>query len=163
MSPIFLAAATWLHLLATVGVIGVYVIMFWAVTPAVMAKPAGAGILVDAYRRTKPLVLGGWLVFVVTGIALMLVNDSYMGLGQFNNRWSILMLVKHVVVFAMVMMSGFTNVCPVIGVMRPLEAALIRDDPAQLQNVLRTLHTRECITMLLGVLVLALTALAAMG
>lgn len=163
MSLFFLAAATWLHLLATVTVIGVYLVMFWAVTPAALATPAQAGIVFDAYRRTKPLVLGGWLTFIVTGIALMLLNDSYAGIGQFNNLWSILMLVKHVVVLAMVLMSGFVNVCPVIGLMRPLDSALKHDDAAQLQNTLRSLYARERVTVLLGIIVLLLTAAAEMG
>jgi len=160
MNAILLAGATWLHLLATVTVIGLYLVMFWAVTPAVMAAPERAGVLVETYRRTKPLVLGSWLIFVVTGIGLMLLNPSYLGIGRFENTWSILMLVKHLVVLAMILMTGFTDVCPAIGMMRPLETALVRDDSTRLQAVLRTLHTREGITMALGALVLLLTAAA---
>lgn len=160
MNSILLAGATWLHLLATVTVIGLYLVMFWAVTPAVMAAPERAGVLVETYRRTKPLVLGSWLIFVVTGIGLMLLNPSYLGIGRFENTWSILMLVKHLVVLAMILMTGFTDVCPAIGMMRPLETALVRDDSTRLQAVLRTLHTREGITMALGALVLLLTAAA---
>jgi uncharacterized membrane protein len=163
MNTILLAAATWLHLLATVTVIGVYLVMFLAVTPAVMLTPARAGVVYDAYRRAKPLVLVSWLTFIVTGIALMLLNDAYAGFGQFNNLWSILMLVKHVVVLAMILMSGLINECPVIGLMRPLESALKHDDAAQIQTLLRTLHARERVTMLMGVTVLLLTAAAELG
>lgn len=161
MNPILLAVTTWFHLLATVIMIGLYLLMFFAITPGAIAVPAYAGLVVDAYRRTKPYLLGSWVVFALSGVGLMLVNDQYKGLGQFNNTWSILMLVKHVVVFAMIMMTGFTNLCPVIGVMRPLETALTRKDDTQIQTALRSLHARERITMLLGVAVLLLTAAAA--
>jgi uncharacterized membrane protein len=160
MNSFLLAGATWLHLLATVTVIGLYIVTYWAVTPAVMAAPERASLSIQTYRRTKPLVLGSWLIFIVTGFGLMLLNPSYMGIGRFDNPWSILMLVKHVVVFAMILMTGFTDICPAIGMMRPLETALAREDPAGLQAVLRTLHSREGITMALGAAVLLLTALA---
>lgn len=163
MSSILLAGATWLHLLATVTVIGLYVVMYWAVTPAVIAAPERAAVLVETYRRTKALVLIGWLVFAITGVGLMLLNPAYLGIGRFENRWSILMLVKHVVVLLMILMTGYTNVCPAIGMMRPLETALARQETAGLQAVLRKLHTREGITMALGAVVLLLTALAAQG
>jgi putative copper export protein len=39
---------------------------------------------------------------VVTGVYLMLVNDSYHGVGHFDNAWSVLMLTKHLLIFVMV-------------------------------------------------------------
>lgn len=163
MNSVLLISATWLHLLATVSVIGLYVIMYWTVTPAVIAKPEQTGLLIEVYRRSKALVLGGWVVFAVTGVALMLVNPAYHGVGRFDNPWSILMLAKHIVVLGMVLMTGFTNACPVIGMMRPLEAALVRENPDQLKATLNRLHTREGITMGLGLVVLLLTAFAALS
>lgn len=160
MNAFLLAGATWLHLLATVTVIGLYLVMYWMVTPAALAAPAQAALVFDTYRRSKPFALIAWLVFAVTGVALMLINPSYQGIGQFGNSWAVLMLIKHVVVLAMILMTGFTNLCPVIGLMRPFQIALTRDDPAQIEAVLRRLHTRELITMLLGVIVLLLTAAA---
>jgi uncharacterized membrane protein len=163
MNVVILAAATWLHLLATVTVIGVYLVMFWAVTPIAIATPAHGSLVYESYRRTKPLVLISWGLFIVTGIALMLLNPSYKGIGRFDNLWSILMLVKHVVVLVVVMLSGMINCCPFIGLMRPLDSALKHDDASKTQAVLKDIYSRERVTVLLGVLVLLLTAAGALA
>lgn len=159
MDSILLIASSWLHMLATVGLIGLYVVTYFAVTPAASA-PGRAAVILDTYRRAKPIVLGGWVVFAVTGFLMTLVNPAYQGIGRFDNTWSALMLAKHVVVLGMILMSGFVNACPAIGLMRPLETALTRNDETQIQAVLKQLRTRERITVLLGAVILLLTALA---
>jgi uncharacterized membrane protein len=158
-----LASATWIHLLATVSMIGLYLVMYFAVTPAAIAKPAQAGIVFDAYQRAKPYILGGWLIFVVTGITLTLLGDQYRGLGQFNNLWSVLMLVKHIVILVMILMTGVVHACPVISLVRPLESALYRNNEAETLGILKRIHGRERVTMMLGVLILLLTAVAEMA
>ncbi len=163
MTDILLIGLTWVHLLCTVIMIGLYMIMFLAVTPAFIQgdhSAASAGIIVDAYKRGKPLVLLAWLVFILTGIYLLLIDDQYNGIGQFNNPWSVIMLIKHVLILGMILLSGFIHACPVIGLMRPLESALRNTDGERIQTLIATLHSRERIMVLLGLVVLLLTVAA---
>jgi uncharacterized membrane protein len=161
MNTALLVGATWLHLLATVTVIGLYLLTFFVTTPAShKAAVPQIGVIVDIYRRAKPLVLGAWVVFMLSGVTLMLVDPQYLGIGRFNNAWSVLMLVKHIAVIPMILMTGYIHCCPFIGVMKPLDIALTRGRDSEVERLMGVLRSRERITMLLGVIVLALTAAA---
>ncbi len=157
---IILIAASWLHLLATVTLIGLYLVMAFAVTPAAIAAPAHAGLVLEAYRRAKAPALIGWLLFIVSGVTLTLIDPQYAGLGRFDSPWAILMLVKHLLVLVMILLSGMITLCPVIGLRRPLESAVAGQAEVQALAVLRRINGRERITALLGIVILLLTASA---
>jgi hypothetical protein len=55
-------------------------------------------------------VYGSLAVFGVTGIYPMLASPHYLGVGKFVNPWSILMMVKHVVVLVMIGLGSYINV-----------------------------------------------------
>jgi uncharacterized membrane protein len=163
MNAALTVSATLLHLLATVTLIGLYLLTFFVITPAATQPgydAAQVGVLLGVYKRAKPPVLVAWLLFAASGIYLTLADSQYEGIGQFNNAWSLLMLAKHVVVAGMILMSGFINACPAIGLMRPLEAAVARNDARQFQELIPRLRARERIMAVLGLIVLLLTAVA---
>jgi len=50
------------------------------------------------------------LVLLLTGFHLMLVNESYEGLGRFfANPWSILIVVKHVLVLTLLGLAAYVE------------------------------------------------------
>lgn len=97
--------ATWLHLLATVALIGYYSITGLVVLPAighVVSIPQQAEAMGHVERRGLPLVLVSLATFLATGIYLMVVDPAYGGLGEFGGAWATVFLVKHLAVLAMV-------------------------------------------------------------
>ncbi len=157
MNSALIIAATALHLLATITVIGLYSLAFFVITP-VLTREAEIGSLIAVYRRARPFVLGAWLIFILSGITLMLADSQYQGIGQFGNTWPILMLVKHLLVIGMILLSGAINCCPVIGLTKPLDLALMRQNDKEIHRLVSKLRARERAMMLLGVAVLLLTA-----
>lgn len=57
------------------------------------------------------------LVFMVTGIHLMLVDPNYLGVGNFSNPWCILMLIKHILIVGMVSAGFWFNAILRVGPM----------------------------------------------
>ena len=112
MSP-----ASWLlwgHLLATVVFVGYYVLLAVVVIPAVARvlgdgaadrMPAGP-LLAAIERRALPLLLASLGIFLATGIALQTADPRYLGLGQVRGAWTGLLLVKHLVVVAMLVVGS---------------------------------------------------------
>jgi uncharacterized membrane protein len=101
--------AVWLHSVAMVIVIGYYGILARVVLPALSRSLDGVALgraIVAVERRSIPLVLLSIGAFTTTGIYLLVVDARYAGLGNvFASTWTTLMLIKHVVVFAMVILG----------------------------------------------------------
>src|SRR6266540_2888263 len=57
------------------------------------------------------------LIFIVTGIYLMFADPNYLGVGDFGNFWSILMLVKHLLIVVMIGAGFFFNAILRVGPM----------------------------------------------
>lgn len=65
------------------------------------------GAILDGFsKRSRAWMYIALLIFMVTGIHLMLVDSYYLGVGNFGNAWSIQMLVKHVLILGMIA-AGF--------------------------------------------------------
>jgi uncharacterized membrane protein len=97
--------AVWLHAVAMVIVIGYYGILARVVLPALRKTLDGPGLastVPAVERRAMPFVLGSVVAFVVTGVYLLVVDDRYGGVGSFDNTWSTMMLVKHLLIVVMV-------------------------------------------------------------
>ncbi len=98
--------AVWLHTVAFVIAWGYYGILGRIVLPALersLDGPTRAATLLTIERRALPLVLLSMVLFVVTGMYLLVIDDSYAGLGDVTaNSWSTLMLVKHVVIVVLI-------------------------------------------------------------
>jgi len=101
-------AALWLHALAMVVVLGYYGILGRIVLPALVRALDGAALArtVPAIeRRALPIVLAAIVLFIATGVYLLVVDDRYAGVGSFATTWSTLMLVKHMAVVAMIVLG----------------------------------------------------------
>jgi putative copper export protein len=91
-------------------------------------------------------------IFMVTGIYLMFADPNYLGVGDFGNLWSVIMLVKHLLIVGMIGLGFWYN-------------ALLRVGPMMASNNNAALGIRRFrmysnLMAISGVLVLLLTALA---
>jgi len=105
LTTILTSISLCLHTLATILLIGHYLLLALVYLPALkrsVDSKALPAILASVAGGARPYLFGSLLIFVVTGIYLMLVNDSYHGVGHFENAWSVLMLTKHLLIFVMV-------------------------------------------------------------
>ncbi len=111
MPQILVAVSIWLHNLATVIFIGHFVLLSLVYLPALQdGGQSACGTIISAIsKRSRSWLYASLLVFAGTGVLLMLVDPSYMGIGQFNNPWSILMLVKHFIIFGMIGLGFWYN------------------------------------------------------
>ena len=60
-------------------------------------------------KRSRFWLYASLLVFAITGIHLTVADANYLSLGNFGNPWSILMLVKHILVLAMIALGFWFN------------------------------------------------------
>ena len=113
MTTILIALSTWLHTLATIIMIGYFLFSSLIYLPAFqhsMQPNALRELLEQVSARLRLFFGGSLLIFFVTGTYLMLINDSYLGLGKFfANPWSILMVVKHMLVLAFLALAVFSE------------------------------------------------------
>lgn len=110
MSHLFTASAIWLHNLATVVFIGYFVVMAVICLPALDACPETRGEVISAIsKRSRHWLYGSLAVFALSGSYLTLTDASYMGLGNFTSPWALLMLVKHLLIFAMLGLGFWFN------------------------------------------------------
>jgi uncharacterized membrane protein len=113
MEPFFTILSLWLHALATVLMIGFYLLLGLVFLPFLEKQTRGQGLpaaLSDLSTRMLPWIGISFLIFIVTGVYLMLGDSHYPGFGQiFANPWTILMVVKHVLVIAMLGLGAWQN------------------------------------------------------
>lgn len=176
MSPpplLALSLTYWLHMLATVVWLGGLAALSILVLPSArgtLETGAYSRLLEGIQRRLDPL---GWLclaVLVGTGLFQMSANPNYQGLLAINNRWAVAILTKHVLFFAMTASSAYLT----WGILPALRRAALRQARHQTEGIqpsasaagaeLQRLQRREALllrlNLLLGVVILALTALA---
>ncbi len=111
MSQFLIATALWLHGLATVIFIGHFVLLAVIYLPALQdGSPNACGPLISAIsKHSRNWLYAALLVFAITGSYLTIIDPSYLGLGNFRNGWTIVMLAKHVLIVAMIAMGFFFN------------------------------------------------------
>jgi uncharacterized membrane protein len=145
--------ATWLHLLATVAMLGYYAILGLVVLPAIRgvlpARELGESIA-GMERRATPVIVGSLIAFLATGVYLMVTNTRYGGVGDIGSTWATIFLVKHLVVGAMVGLGVYIDAL----VVRGFGVAGSPDQPAAVR---RLAMTAVAMTVL-GAFVLLLTA-----
>lgn len=158
-----LSIAFWLHMLATVAWIGGLVAIAILVLPAAkktLPSETYAKFLEQLQRRLDPL---GWLslaVLLATGLFQMSANPNYEGFLSISNRWAVSMLLKHILFIGMIGISAYLTWVILPGLRRiamKQAKGLEGESSEHLQN-------REVLmlrfNLVLGVLILALTALA---
>lgn len=155
MSQILIPMSAWLHALGTVVLIGNYLLLSLIYLPAIITQgpqPAAGAILSEISRRSRRWMYLSLLIFLVTGVHLMLADPNYLGFADFGNLWGILMLVKHILVLGMVAAGFWFN-------------AILRVGPLMSSNsgatqALDRFRRFANLMAIAGVLVLLLTALA---
>lgn len=150
MSQILIALSVWLHALGTVVLIGHYLLLSVIYLP-VLAKNNGT-ILSEISKRSRPWLYTSLLIFMVTGIYLMLIDPNYLGIGNFSNTWAVMMLVKHILVVGMIALGFWFNAILRVGPM------MGSNNSAEL--AIRRFRLYSNLMALSGILVLLLTALA---
>jgi len=152
MSQILMAFSVWLHALATVVLIGHYLLTSLVYIPAL--EPGNGTALSEISKRSRPWLYTSLVIFMLTGIYLMLIDPNYLGVGNFSNPWALMMLVKHLIVVAMLALGFWFN-----GILRvgPMMAS---NSSAELG--IRRFRLYSNLMAISGVLVLLLTALAQM-
>ena len=150
MVPILIALSVWLHALGTVILIGHYLLLSIIYLPVL--EKGGGMFLSQISKRSRPWMYGSLVIFMVTGIYLMFIDPNYLGVGDFGNFWSIMMLVKHLLVVGMIGLGFWFNAFLRVG---PVMAS---NNSAELG--MRRFRTYSRLMAISGVLVLLLTALA---
>lgn len=149
MSQILIALSTWLHALATIVLIGHYLLLSLIYLP-VLANNGSA--LSEISKRSRSWLYISLVVFAVTGTYLMLIDSGYLGFMDFGNFWGAMMFTKHILVFAMLALGFWFNAILRVGPM------MISNNNAEL-GIKRFRSYSNWMTIL-GVLILLLTALA---
>jgi len=152
MSQILIALSVWLHALGTVVLIGHYLLLSVIYLP-VLEKNSGT-ILSEISKRSRSWMYISLVIFAITGVYLMFADPNYLGVGDFGNLWSIMMLLKHVLILGMIVMGFWFN-------------AILRVGPMMSSNTGVELATRRFrlyanLMAIAGVWVLLFTALAQM-
>lgn len=146
--------ASWLHLLATVAMLGYYAILGLVVLPAirgVVPAPALGVSIAAVARRATPVIVGSLVIFLATGVFLMTTDARYGGVGNVaGSAWATIFLVKHVIVGAMVGLGVYIDAL----VVRRFGTPGSDDQPA----AVRRLALACGVMTLLGAVVLLLTA-----
>jgi uncharacterized membrane protein len=107
MSQILIALSIWLHALATVVLIGHYFLLSVIYLPVL--ERGGGVFLSQISKRSRSWMYGSLGIFLVTGIYLMLVDPDYLGVGNFGNLWSVMMLIKHLLIVGMIGLGFWYN------------------------------------------------------
>ena len=163
-----LSLVYWLHMLATVVWIGGLAALGLLVLPAArrtLDEGAYPAFLAALQRRLDPL---GWFSLAVlagTGMIQMGANPNYQGFLAIQGRWATAILLKHLVFLGMVGVSAYLTwgLLPHLRRMALLQAGLA-DQAEGASARLMYLQRQETLllrlNLILGVIVLALTALA---
>ena len=149
MTPILISLSYWLHALATVVFIGHFVLLAAIYLPALGDNPPALSAI---SKRSRWWLYASMLVFTITGVYLTFVDSNYLGIGNFSNFWSVMMLVKHLLILVMIGMGFWFN-------------AILRVGPLMNSNTgaemaLARFRWYSNVMVISSVLVLLLTALA---
>jgi uncharacterized membrane protein len=150
MSQILTALSLWLHALATVVLIGHYLLLSVVYLPAL--ENNGRTFLSQISRRSRSWMYISLIAFALTGVYLTFDDSNYLGIGNFGNFWGIMMLIKHLLILGMIAMGFWFN-------------AILRVGPMMSSNTGAELATRRFrlysnMMAISGILVLLLTAVA---
>jgi uncharacterized membrane protein len=149
-----LAIANWLHLLATVVWIGGIVVQRLIVAPAVRKLPQATQrqALRAIEQRAASFTYGAIGVFFITGLTMMSQNANYAGVLIFENLWTRIIVVKHLVVVLLVVSTAYLNTA--------VNRRLQTDDEAEYARWAERQNDIADVNLLLGVVILGLTAIA---
>lgn len=165
VSPLALAAAYWLHMLATVSWLGGLAALALFVLPAArktLDAAAYSNLLAHIQPRLQNIAWFSLAVLGVTGMFQMSAHPSYAGFLAVNSPWAMAILVKHLVIGLMILTSAYVTwgLLPAIRRAALLRAAGRAVEPAEAARLARREMLLLNINLALSVVVLLLTALA---
>jgi len=150
--------AHWLHLVATVTLLGYFAILALLVLPVLhrlRSEREFVETVAALERRALPLVIVSLGAFLVTGVYLMGDDSRYGGVGAIDSTWAGVLLVKHLVVLVMV------------GLGLAFDALVVRaatvPEGVELAGQVRGITRAAQGMTILGAIVLLLTAVAQAG
>lgn len=154
MTQTLIALAFWLHSIAMTIFIGHYLLLAIISLPAMRKSPleVTGPILSEMSRKSRRWMYISLVLFTLTGIYLMFVDPNYLGVGDFGNFWSVMMLLKHILIVVMIGAGFWFNAIWRVGPM------LSSRNSAELAYGRFKLYVN--LMAISGVLVLLLTALA---
>jgi uncharacterized membrane protein len=158
-----LSLAYWLHMLATLAWIGGLTTLALFILPIArhLLTPGDyINLMEKLQRRLNPLAWISLAVLLATGMFQMSASPQYQGLLAINNRWAAAILIKHILFLVMVGVSGYLT----WWLMPELRRTVMLQSGKGNQPDMAHLHRREewiiRLNLLLGILILGLTALA---
>lgn len=155
MSNILVATSAWLHALATIVMIGYYIftgLIYLPVLERQMPPEVLRHVLERVSARLRPYFGGSLLIFLITGTHLMLINENYLGLGNFfGNPWSILIVIKHVLVITFLALAVYSE--------RAYLGQISKEKPEALKQFQRAIM----INTIQGAVIILLTSIAQAG
>ena len=163
MSEAALAISLFFHIAATVIWIGGILLITFMVVPELNRVLAEQPALFQLLRRLRErfTVLGNLAlaILVVTGVLQMGTDPNYEGLLSFSNRWSQVLLLKHILIIALAALGLMLQ----FGLAPALErTSLLLERGAGDADAWQTLRGRERrLTLLIALLALAILAASA--
>lgn len=116
MNQFLIVISTIFHSLATIIFIGYFFIMLVLIDPILVHNEStGLQMLSEISKRSRWWLYAALGVLALTGVHLTLGDANYSGIGQFNTPWSILMLVKHIVILIMLILGFWFNAIRRVG------------------------------------------------
>jgi uncharacterized membrane protein len=157
-----LSLAYWLHMLATILWIGGLAAVVLLLPAAQRSLDAGAfaGLLERIQRRLDPVAWLSLSVLTVTGLFQMSASPNYEGFLNIGNRWAAAILVKHLVFLGMVGVSAYMTWGLLPGIRRNALLRARGQPGPEGERLQRREITLLRLNLILGVIVLGLTALA---
>ena len=149
--------ATWIHTVAIVVLLGYYATLSLVVLPWLSSGGSSepGRMMAAVERRALPWIVVSIVLFVVTGVVLTAAHSGP------NPDWATLIIVKHVVVIAMVILGVVLDrvLVPRLAGTWWTPAVVPSTDPRDLRPIAQT----SAVLGILGAVVLLLTAAAQAG
>jgi uncharacterized membrane protein len=167
-TPIWvLALVYWLHMLATVVWIGSLTSLSILVLPAarqILNSQDYAGLLGKIQKRLDPLAWFSLLLLLATGMVQMAASPNYKGFLAVDDRWAAAILIKHILFAVLILLSAYMTWILLPTLRRQALKSTLQKTSALTKTNTEALQRREVlilrINLLLGVIILALTAIA---
>jgi uncharacterized membrane protein len=161
--PITLLAVNyWLHLVSTVmwlGGLATLVVVTWPGLDRLLGQEAYA-VLFTLERRFRPLASISVIVLLVTGMIQMGGDPHYEGFLKLGSLWSISLLLKHAVIFGILIVTAVLQwaVLPALGRARMLSERQIAGGNTEEIRLWQRYRRLAVANLALGLLALLFTA-----
>lgn len=157
----------WLHMLATVVWIGSLTSLSILVLPAarqILDSQDYASLLGKIQKRLDPLAWFSLLLLLATGMVQLAASPNYQGFLAVDDRWAVAILIKHVLFVVLILLSAYMTWMLLPTLRREALKNTLQATDSQTETNTVTLQQREVfilrINLLLGAIILALTAIA---